>query len=87
MYCRVYSTFSIVTEHQNDLESLPKQIAPLKGLVVPYLSQNGGAFSDPTIAWLNWQFNGDEEAASMSKGEKCGLCMDIEWKIETKNID
>ena len=52
-----------------------------------YAQPHGGAFSEPTIAWLNWQLNGDEEAAFMFKGEKCGLCMDTEWKIETKNIN
>ena len=52
-----------------------------------YAQSHGGAFSDPTIAWLKWQLNGDEEAALMFRGEKCGLCMDTEWKIETKNIN
>jgi dienelactone hydrolase len=52
-----------------------------------YAQPHGGAFSEPTIAWLNWHLNGDEEAALMFKGEKCGLCMDTEWKIETKNIN
>ena len=51
-----------------------------------YAQPHGGAFSDAAIAWLKWQLNGDEEAALMFKGEKCGLCMDPEWKIETKNI-
>ena len=52
-----------------------------------YAQPHGGAFSDPTIAWLKWQLDGDEEAALMFKGEKCGLCIDAEWKIETKNIN
>jgi dienelactone hydrolase len=52
-----------------------------------YAQPHGGAFSGPTIAWLKWQLNGDEEAALMFKGEKCGLCMDTEWEIETNNIN
>ena len=51
-----------------------------------YAQPHGGAFSGPTIAWLKWQLNGDEEAALMFRGEDCGLCKDTEWKIETKNI-
>lgn len=51
-----------------------------------YAQPHGGAFSDAAIAWLKWQLNGDEEAALMFKGEKCGFCRDPEWKIETKNI-
>ena len=51
-----------------------------------YAQPHGGAFSDAAIAWLKWQLNGDEEAALMFKGEKCGFCMDPEWKVETKNI-
>lgn len=52
-----------------------------------YAQPHGGAFSGPTIAWLKWQLYGNEEAALMFKGEKCGLCNDPEWKIETKNIN
>jgi hypothetical protein len=51
-----------------------------------YAQPHGGAFSDAAVAWLKWQLNGDEEAALMYKGEKCGFCRDPEWKVETKNI-
>ena len=51
-----------------------------------YAQPHGGAFSGPTIAWLKWQLKGDEEAASMFRGDDCVLCRDSEWKIETKNI-
>lgn len=52
-----------------------------------YADPHGGAFSDPTIAWLKWQLNGDTEASLMFRGEDCGLCLDEEWKIEIKNIE
>ena len=52
-----------------------------------YAQPHGGAFSNPTIAWLKWQLNGDSKAALMFKGDKCGLCTDKNWKIETKNIN
>ena len=52
-----------------------------------YAQPHGGTFSVATIAWLKWQLNGDEEAALMFKGKKCGLCVDPEWEIETKNIN
>lgn len=51
-----------------------------------YAQPHGGAFSDPTIAWLKWQLNGDSKASLMFKGDECGLCTDKEWGIETKNI-
>lgn len=57
------------------------------GHIGTYAQPHGGAFSGPTVAWLKWQLNGDTDAASMFKGDKCGLCNDKEWKIETKNIN
>jgi dienelactone hydrolase len=52
-----------------------------------YAEPHGGKFSDPTIAWLKWQLNGDEDAAKMFKGNNCSLCTDKDWKIEKKNIN
>jgi hypothetical protein len=70
------------------IENVPVAIINLDvGHGGTYAQPHGGAFSDPTIAWLKWQLKGDEEAAFMFKGDKCGLCMDKEWEIETKNIN
>ncbi len=70
------------------IENIPAAIINLDvGHGGTYAQPHGGAFSDPTIAWLKWQLNGDEEAAFMFKGEKCGLCINTEWEIETKNIN
>ena len=69
------------------IENLPVAIINLDvGHGGTYAQPHGGAFSVPTIAWLKWQLNGDAEAASTFKGDKCGLCTDKDWKIETKNI-
>ena len=70
------------------IENLPVAIINLDvGHGGTYAQPHGGAFSDPTIAWLKWQLKGDESAASTFRGEACGLCTDKEWKIETKNIN
>ncbi len=70
------------------IENVPVAIINLDvGHGGTYAQPHGGAFSNPTIAWLKWQLKGDSKAASMFKGDKCGLCTDKKWKIETKNIE
>ena len=70
------------------IEKLPVAIINLDvGHGGTYAQPHGGAFSNPTIAWLKWQLDGDSKAALVFKGDDCGLCTDKEWKIETKNIN
>ncbi len=70
------------------IENLPVAIINLDvGHGGTYAQPHGGAFSNPTIAWLKWQLKGDTVASSMFRGDKCTLCTDKEWKIETKKIN
>ena len=52
-----------------------------------YREINGGAYAPVAVAWLRWQLKGDPEAASMFRGERCGLCVDPKWHMKTKRID
>lgn len=51
-----------------------------------YLEPRGGAFGEVASAWLAWQLKGDQTAAKMFTGEKCGLCSESSWTIERKGI-
>ncbi len=46
--------------------------------------ENGGVAAEVTMAWLNWQLRGDEEAGKMFRGEHCGYCHDDRLTIESK---
>ena len=46
-----------------------------------YWEPNGGKAAQAVVAWLNWQLQGDQEAAKMFVGENCGLCRDPAWKF------
>jgi dienelactone hydrolase len=48
---------------------------------------NGGKFGVAAVAWLKWQFKGDQTAARMFKGADCGLCKDPQWEVRKKKID
>jgi hypothetical protein len=52
-----------------------------------YLEPRGGAFGEAASAWLKWQLKGDQSAARMFKGDKCGLCTEGKWTVEKKGID
>lgn len=55
---------------------------------------HGGTFWEPeggkaaamTVRWLNWRLKGDEDAAGMFLGDKCGYCMDSDWAFESRNL-
>lgn len=49
--------------------------------------ENGGLAAEVTMAWLNWQLRGDEEAGTMFSGDHCGYCHDARLTIESKNMD
>jgi hypothetical protein len=51
-----------------------------------YRQPHGGEFRFPAVAWLNWQLKGDQEAAKMFKGEKCGLSQRKDWKVEKNQL-
>ena len=49
-------------------------------------AQNGGDVARFSVAWLDWQLRGDQQAARLFKGEDCGLCNDPKWRIERKGV-
>lgn len=52
-----------------------------------FRENNGGKFAIATVAWLKWQFKGNQNAAKTFKGADCGLCKDPQWEIRKKKID
>ena len=51
-----------------------------------FLDPRGGAWGEAASAWLKWQLKGDQTAAKMFTGAKCGLCSDPKWTIDKKKI-
>ncbi len=51
-----------------------------------YSKPHGGEFAKVATAWLQWQLNGDKEAAKMFVGEPPGLARQEGWKVEKKKI-
>ena len=52
-----------------------------------YAQLHGGEFSVVALAWLQWQLQGDKEAAKMFLGDPCGVAQREGWTAEKKNID
>ena len=52
-----------------------------------YAQPHGGEFSVVALAWLQWQLQGDKEAAKMFLGDPCGVAQREGWTAEKKNID
>ncbi|WP_457419382.1 alpha/beta hydrolase [Roseateles sp. P5_E7] len=52
-----------------------------------YNESHGGAFGPVGVAWLRWQLKGDDAAARMFTGERCGLCTQPEWHVRKKRLD
>jgi hypothetical protein len=51
-----------------------------------FRQQNGGSYAKVIKAWLDWQVNGDQSAASWFTGANCKLCTDPDWKVSRKSI-
>lgn len=47
----------------------------------------GGEFANVASNWVRWHFKGDREARAMFAGEKCGLCADPNWDVESSRLD
>jgi dienelactone hydrolase len=52
-----------------------------------YNQPNGGEFGKVAVAVLEWQFQGDKQAARMFLGPNCGLCEDPKWHVSKKGMD
>jgi dienelactone hydrolase len=51
-----------------------------------YMQPHGGDYAKVATAWLQWQLQGDKEAAKMFTGDPCGLSQMEGWTVEKKNI-
>jgi dienelactone hydrolase len=47
-----------------------------------YRQPHGGEFTVPALAWLQWQLQGNEEAAEMFTGSPCGLALREGWTVD-----
>jgi hypothetical protein len=70
------------------LNHVPAVLANLRnaGHGGTYWEPHGGKAATAVVAWLEWQLRGDQDAGTAFTGEKCGLCVDPDWKIERKKI-
>jgi dienelactone hydrolase len=46
----------------------------------------GGEFANVAWKWVQWQFKGDKQAASMFVGAACRLCTDKNWDVASKHL-
>lgn len=51
-----------------------------------YRQPHGGEFTVPALAWLQWQLQGNEEAAKMFTGFPCGLEQREGWTVEKNQL-
>jgi hypothetical protein len=53
-----------------------------------YEQDNGGAYAQVCVSWLNWWLKGDVGAKGKGYfiGAQCGLCVNPSWSIRSKNI-
>ena len=51
-----------------------------------YREPHGGEFTVPALAWLQWQLQGNEEAAKMFTGFPCGLALREGWTVEKNEL-
>jgi|SRR6185295_10226954 len=48
---------------------------------------DSGPYRAATSAWFLYQLSGDQKAAAMFKGDKCGYCTDPGWTVQKKNAE
>lgn len=46
--------------------------------------KGGGEFANVAVSWLRWQFKGDQQAAKLFVGDRCGLCTNPDWDTASK---
>jgi hypothetical protein len=52
-----------------------------------WMDETGGDYAEVAIRWMDWQLNGDREAAAWFQGADCVLCGKDGWKVQKKGID
>jgi hypothetical protein len=48
---------------------------------------NGGQAAAAVVAWLDWQLRRDQRASRLFLGEACGLCTNVQWSVQKKNME
>jgi dienelactone hydrolase len=51
-----------------------------------YRQPHGGEFTVPALAWLQWQLQGNKEAAKMFTGSPCGLAQREGWTVDKNEL-
>jgi acetyl esterase/lipase len=51
-----------------------------------YRQPHGGEFTVVALAWLQWQLQGDKQAAKLFVGKKCGLSKRQDWTVEHNKL-
>ena len=51
-----------------------------------YRQPHGGEFTIPALAWLQWQLQGNKEAAKMFTGSPCGLAQREGWTVDKNEL-
>jgi hypothetical protein len=79
---------------KSDYEVMPPRVPifygvyPSVGHGGTYNLDNGGPFGQVAVAWLKWQLQGDTSAKGKGYfvGEKCTLCTDSAWQVQSRSL-
>jgi len=79
---------------KKDFEVMPARVPifygvyPSVGHGGTYNQDNGGPFGEVAVAWLKWQLQGDTGAKGKGYflGDKCRLCTDSNWQIQSRSL-
>ena len=79
---------------KKDFEVMPARVPifygvyPSVGHGGTYNQDNGGPFGQVAVAWLKWQLQGDTSAKGKGYfvGDKCGLCTDSNWQVQSRSL-
>jgi hypothetical protein len=79
---------------KKDFEVMPAKVPifygvfPSVGHGGTYNQDNGGPFGQVAVAWLKWQLQGDTSAKGKGYfvGDKCTLCTDSNWQVQSRSL-
>ena len=79
---------------KSDYEVMPPRVPifygvfPSVGHGGTYNLDNGGPFGQVAVAWLKWQLQGDNGATGKGYfvGDKCTLCADSGWQVQSRSL-
>jgi hypothetical protein len=79
---------------KSDYEVMPPRVPVFYGVYPSvghggtYNLDNGGPFGQVAVAWLKWQLQGDNGAKGKGYfvGDKCTLCTDSSWQVQSRSL-